>query len=127
MDEDIVTRKKTPATYSFRQLADGRPPIFETTAVERIVRIQRQTGCKVHFCHLTLKSSRDKIAAESSSVTSEVTPHHLRLSLRVLEKVGWNAWMVPPLRSEAERRRLLSATCSGASDVVASVNAPHTV
>lgn len=125
--EDIVSRKETPATDSFRQLADGRPPIFETRAVERIVRIQRQTGCKVHFCHLTLKSSLDKIAAESSSVTSEVTPHHLWLSQRVLEKVGWKAWMVPPLRSEAERRRLLLATCSGASDVVASDHAPHTV
>src|SRR5207253_10206208 len=71
--EDIVSRNETPAIDSFRQLADGRPPIFETRAVERIVRIQRQTGCKVHFCHLTLKSSLDKIAAESSSFTSEVT------------------------------------------------------
>src|SRR5947208_16426756 len=35
--------------------------------------------------------------------------------------------MVPPLRAEAEGRRLLLATCSGASDVVASDHAPHTV
>ncbi len=125
--EDMASRGETHATDSFQRLAAARPPIFETRAVERIVRIQRQTGCKVHFCHLTLGSSLESVAAGSARITSEVTPHHLLLSNRVQKKLGWKAWMVPPLRSQAERQRLLSATCSGSSDVVASDHAPHTV
>ena len=35
--------------------------------------------------------------------------------------------MVPPLRSEAERRRVLAATRTGSCDILASDHAPHTL
>jgi dihydroorotase len=125
--EEIAPHKETHTLDSFHELADARSPVFETRAVERIATIQRQARCRVHLCHLTVESSLQRIAVASSSITTEVTPHHLLLSKRVLKKLGWKAWMVPPLRSEAKRQHLLSATCSGSSDVVASDHAPHTI
>ncbi len=112
---------------SFKQLADARPPLLETRAVERITEAQRAVPCRVHFCHLTLESSLQRVVAGSSRLTSEATPHHLLLSARLLETLGWRAWMVPPLRSETHRQALLAATRSGALDVVASDHAPHTI
>jgi dihydroorotase len=123
VDQDAHTKKPE----SFRKLAESRSSLMETRAVDRIIRLQRMTGCRVHLCHLTLPSSLAKVAEASQKITSEVTPHHLLLTNKLLSKVGWRAWMVPPLRSEATRRQLLSAMLSGSCDVVASDHAPHTI
>jgi len=125
--EDMEFSTDTNQFDSFRELADSRPPLVETRAVERITRLQNVTGCKIHFCHLTLASSLERVAAGSPKLTSEVTPHHLLLSNKMLERIGWRAWMVPPLRSEATRRALLAATRLGSCDVIASDHAPHTL
>lgn len=123
--EDMAVPSETKGTESFEQLARDRGRDLETKALERILRLQRLTGCKVHFCHMTLASSLKRIRSRSPRSTSEVTPHHLLLSTRQLRKLGWKAWMVPPLRSETDQRALLAATRAGFSDVVASDHAPH--
>jgi dihydroorotase len=125
--EDLGDSIESPRLDSFQQLARARQPITETRAVERIVSIQETTGSRVHFCHLTLASSLETIRESSSRITSEVTAHHLLLSSRALRKLGWRAWMVPPLRSEAERRMLLAAARAGACDIIASDHAPHSI
>jgi dihydroorotase len=125
--EDLSDSIESPRIDSFEQLAKARPSILETRAVERIVRIQEMTGSRVHFCHLTLASSLRTIRESSPRITSEATPHHLLLSSRALRRLGWRAWMVPPLRSEAERRMLLAAVRSGSCDIVASDHAPHSI
>ncbi len=120
---EVSTEKSQPD--SFAQLSDARPPVSETRAVERIARLQSISGAKVHLCHLTLASSLQRVASGPTRITSEVTPHHLLLSRRMLGRVGWKAWMVPPLRSEVDRQALLAATRSGSCDLVASDHAPH--
>ena len=125
--EDIAATSETEEPDSFEQLARDRGSDLETKALERILRLQRSTGCKVHFCHMTLASSLKRIRSRSPRSTSEVTPHHLLLSKRQLRKLGWKAWMVPPLRTETDRRALLAATRAGFSDVVASDHAPHAI
>jgi dihydroorotase len=124
-DFGVVPYKVKP--NGFPQLALSRPPILETRAVERLMSIQKQTKCRVHFCHMTIASNIEKIRAGSNLLTSEVTPHHLLRSVNSLRSLGWKAWMVPPLRSEANRRNLLEATCKGSADVIASDHAPHTI
>jgi len=125
--EDLGDSTESPRVNSFEQLAMGRPSILETRAVERIAGIRKTTGARLHFCHLTLASSLRTIRESSPRITSEATPHHLLLSSGSLRRLGWRAWMVPPLRSEVERRRLLIATRTGSCDIVASDHAPHTI
>src|SRR5207244_9767387 len=94
---------------------------------DKILRsIQKNPLYNVHYCHLTLRSSLRKISASTKS-TSEVTPHHLLLSRKLLSTLGWRGWMVPPLRSEETRRSLLKSTLAGLSSLIASDHAPHTV
>jgi len=124
--EDLATGENTSKTDSFEAAAEARPPIFETRAVDRLLRIQKKARCHVHYCHLTLRSSLTKISGSTRS-TSEVTPHHLLLSKKILSSLRWRAWMVPPLRSEETRRSLLKSTLTGLCSVIASDHAPHAV
>jgi dihydroorotase len=124
--EDLSATENTSLGDGFEELAEARSPILETRAVDRLVRIQKKARCNVHYCHLTLRSSLVNIGSSSKS-TSEVTPHHLLLSKKLLSSLGWRAWMVPPLRSEETRRSLLKSTVTGLASVIASDHAPHTI
>lgn len=122
----ISTPKET--IRSFQELAATRTTTSETRAVSRILRIRKLAPCQVHFCHLTLHSSLRMIRnSRLRDVSSEVTPHHLLLSSKSLIKKKWKAWMVPPLRSEIERKRLFLATAKGDTVTIGSDHAPHTV
>jgi dihydroorotase len=123
--EDLSASEDTSRADDFEDLAEARSPILETRAVDRLLRIQKKARCNVHYCHLTLRSSLAKISSSPKS-TSEVTPHHLLLSKKLLSSLGWRAWMVPPLRSEETRRSLLRSTIMGLASVIASDHAPHT-
>ncbi len=113
---------------TFRALARTRPPNAEYQSVRRILRLQEVSKCSVHFAHITLPSSLTQIWGwHSQNVTSEVTPHHLLLSERNLERHGWKAWVVPPLRRPDVSRRLLSAVSKGLATMVASDHAPHSI
>jgi len=124
--EDLSATENTSPGDGFEELAAARSPILETRAVDRLVRIQKKARCNVHYCHLTLRSSLVNISSSSKS-TSEVTPHHLLLSKKLLSSLGWRAWMVPPLRSEETRRSLLRSMVTGLASVIASDHAPHTI
>jgi dihydroorotase len=123
--EDLSIEKGGDPENNFQDLADIRSPSTESSAVERISSIQRKTRSHVHYCHLTLASSLEALSIRNAS--TEVTPHHLLLSRKHLRKLGWKAWMVPPLRSDEERLHLLSATRNGKATVIASDHAPHTI
>src|SRR6266581_4894746 len=124
--EDLTAAENKSKGDGFEELAGARSPILETRAVDRLLPIQKKARCSVHYCHLTLHASLAKINAASRS-TSEVTPHHLLLSKKLLSRIWWKAWMVPPLRSEQTRRSLLNSTLMGLASVIASDHAPHTI
>jgi dihydroorotase len=125
--EDLGSPHEPTSLPSFEQAAILRLSLFEARAVERILKIQKQSGARVHLCHLTLNSSLEKIASAPATVTSEVTPHHLLLSYELLSSLRWKAWTVPPLRSNDDREALFAATVSGSADLIASDHAPHTI
>jgi dihydroorotase len=125
--EDTSVAAQAPPTDSFEALAEAREPSLEIRAVRRIRRIQEMTRCRVHYCHLTLDSSLGVLNSLSPGQTAEVTPHHLLLSKKALRNFKGKGWMVPPLRSNRERLKLLLATRQGKADVLASDHAPHTL
>ncbi len=96
-----------------------RSPRGESHAVQWIKNLNTHS-CRLHFCHL---SSRMSIMnAGDSSV--EVTPHHLLLSLEDCDPLDARGKVNPPLRTDDERRKLISAW--DRIDVLASDHAPHT-
>jgi dihydroorotase len=96
-----------------------RSPEGELQAVKAVRRLNN-SGCRLHFCHLSTKRSID---AASGSV--EVTPHHLFLSFEDFENTDPYGKVNPPLRDEKERKHLFSRW--DRIDVIASDHAPHTL
>jgi dihydroorotase len=126
--EDAAEIDVARKVRSFEEMVATRSANAETSAVTRILRLQRRIGCRVHFCHLTLASSLSAILSRGSDrLSSEVTPHHTLLSEDSVETLGWKAWMVPPLRPRQDKVKLFRALKNGAATIIASDHAPHTI
>ncbi len=117
-----------------------RPPEAEVGAVEKVLEFTAKFGLQTHICHVSTANSVKRILEHNRSsenrVTCEVTPHHLFFSVhegRVCSEVGGDILARelldcnPPLRSEDDRRFLISALKEGVVDMVATDHAPHTL
>lgn len=126
--EDLTKLPRTREIETFAELVRQRRGNVETSAVRRILRLQRRIGCRVHFCHVSLRSTLSAISRRASSrLSSEVTPHHTLLSEDHVKMLGWKAWMVPPLRSPQDTRQLFRAMKMGIPTIMATDHAPHTI
>jgi dihydroorotase len=104
-------------------------PEVEARSIQRVVRLMRQSGVQIHFCHLSSALGlRAVLKAKKTGlpVTCEVTPHNLLLSSEQYSRSGFFALTDPPLRSQEDVSALWSALRRGTIDVVASDHAPHT-
>ena len=100
----------------------------EWREVERDCRLARETGCKLHICHVSTKESVDiirKARDSGADVTAETAPHYLLLCDEDLQEDG-RFKMNPPLRSRADRDALLAGITDGTIEVIATDHAPHT-
>lgn len=104
----------------------SRPEGAEVSEINRILSFPQRPH--IHFCHVTTRKSLDLISREKnrSSLTCEVTPHHLLLDRSHIRELGTVAKVYPPLRSEDDRLALLEGLNSGTVDIVATDHAPHT-
>jgi dihydroorotase (multifunctional complex type) len=102
----------------------------EAQSIERVIRLVKNSGVHVHFCHLSSElglRTVSKAKQEGLPVTCEVTPHNLFLSSDVYRSFGVFALTVPPVREKKVSSVLWGALKSGLVDVVASDHAPHSV
>ncbi len=112
---------------SFAFLA-SRPPEAEVQAIEKL--LANPPVCGFHICHLsTAAGFRSILAAwhKGIPVTTEVTPHHLLLTVKDLAEIGPIAKCYPPLRSTTDTEALLNACFANQIKIIASDHAPHTV
>jgi len=100
----------------------------EAKAVRRAVELSRASGAHIHICHVSAGQSMKIISSAKHAginVTCEVTPHHLLLSSRELDLLGYVALSNPPLRSKRDQEALWSNLEKGTVDIIASDHAPH--
>jgi dihydroorotase len=106
---------------SLREHSSTRAERCEVEAIQDVL-AARPTG--VHMAHLT--SHGALVATRGSTLTREVTPHHLLLDFNAKRRPSSLLKVNPPLRSPADRAALWSALRAGRVDVLASDHAPHT-
>lgn len=102
----------------------------ELKAVKRIIAIARETGVRVHFCHISTKKSLKAVNDAKKAglpITCEATPHHLFLSAEDLKRIGALALTVPPVREKSHIDALWDSVKNGLVDIIASDHAPHVV
>ena len=99
----------------------------EWREVERDIRLARETGVRLHICHISTAESVDLVRnakREGLPVTCETAPHYLWFTDEDLQNEGrWK--MNPPIRSEYDRRALLLGVKDGTIDAIATDHAPH--
>jgi dihydroorotase len=94
---------------------------------ERLLRIARKHGKRVHILHISTAEELPLLAANRDVATVEVTPHHLTMSADDHARLGTKLQMNPPVREARHRDALWKAIQSGLVDVLGSDHAPHTL
>jgi dihydroorotase len=127
-DEARLRERKTLAL-------SGRPethPVWrdaETArrSTERVLRLARSAGRRVHVLHVTTADELPLLADARDIATVETTPQHLTLAAPdCYERLGTCAQMNPPIRDGSHREALWRAVQDGLIDVIGSDHAPHT-
>jgi dihydroorotase len=96
-------------------------------STERVLRLAREAGRRLHVLHVTTGDEIPLLAAAKDVATAETTPQHLTLSApECYERLGTYAQMNPPIRDESHRQALWQAVREGVIDVIGSDHAPHT-
>jgi allantoinase len=105
----------------------SRPDAAEVAAVELLVRLCRETGCRIHIVHVAsaevlpvLRRARE----EGLPVTAETCPHYLTFAAEEIPDGGVAFKCAPPIRTRENRERLWEALREGVLDLVASDHSP---
>jgi dihydroorotase len=96
-------------------------------ATERLLRIARQSGARIHVLHVSTAEEMEFLAAHKDYASVEVTPHHLTLSTEDCTRLGTRLQMNPPIRGAGNRERLWRGVEQGIADILGSDHAPHTL
>jgi dihydroorotase len=94
---------------------------------ERLLRLARQAGKRIHVLHISSAEEMPLLAANKDIATVEVTPHHLTLSSDDYARLGTLIQMNPPVRRPEHRDAIWRGLTSGIVDVLGSDHAPHTL
>jgi dihydroorotase len=96
-------------------------------STERVLRLARAAGRKLHVLHVTTADELPLLADARDFATVETTPQHLTLAApECYERLGTYAQMNPPIRETHHREALWKAVSEGLVDVIGSDHAPHT-
>ncbi len=121
------------ARKSFAAAGDPRThPVWRDAeaarlSTERVLRLARSAGRRLHVLHVTTADELPLLAEARDFATVETTPQHLTLTApECYERLGTYAQMNPPIRDAAHRDALWRAVGEGLIDVIGSDHAPHT-
>ncbi len=106
----------------------GWPAAAEEAIVARDCLLARQTGARLHVCHVSTAGTAELLRwakTQGIAVSAEVTPHHLLLDDERLATYDPVNKVNPPLRTAADTKVLAEALADGTLDCVATDHAPH--
>jgi len=108
-------------------IMDHAEPEAEIAA--RDIELARRTGAHIHIQHVSTKDAVCALRAakkELPNITCETAPHYFTLTSEALDRLGSNAKMNPPLRTESDREAIMEGLADGTIDIIATDHAPHT-
>jgi allantoinase len=105
----------------------SRPREAELEAIELIIGLCRETGCRIHIVHVSAADALDGLRAARRAalpLTVETCPHYLTFGAEDIPD-GATAWKcAPPIRERENRERLWRGLADGTIDCVASDHSP---
>lgn len=112
---------------TWRDFLDSRPASAELIATDAVIEMARETGCKVHICHISHPDVAQLVKdaqAEGVDVTAETCSHYLVFTEEDTIENGPLFKCAPPLRSEEDRKRLWDYVLDGTFSGIASDHSP---
>ena len=104
-----------------------RDPQSAMQSTERLVRLARKQGKRIHVLHVTTAEEIDFLARNKDVASVELTPQHLTLvGPEAYERLKGFAQMNPPIRDARHQPGLWRGITMGVADVLGSDHAPHT-
>ncbi|WP_284035701.1 allantoinase AllB [Neobacillus sp. 114] len=119
--------KMKQGKVTIRDYVESRPVIAEVDAVSQALFLGKETGCKLHFVHISSRRAVEEIIKareEGQDVTLESCPHYFTMDLEAFEKIGPVAKCAPPLREKEEQDQLWEALLEGKIDFLTSDHSP---
>lgn len=118
-----LQREGDPSSHS--EWRDAEAALAST---ERLLRLARQAGKRVHVLHVSTGEEMALLALHKDIASVEVTPQHLTLAApEAYVTLGTKAQMNPPIRDRYHQERLWWGLNEGVVDVLGSDHAPHTL
>jgi allantoinase len=115
------------ALTSYQTFLASRPRAAEDEAVALMVRLSRDTGCRVHIVHHSSADSLDLLRdarAEGLQITAETCPHYLHFAAEDIPDGATEFKCCPPIRERENREQLWRALGNGIIDMVVSDHSP---
>src|SRR5437660_282983 len=112
---------------SYETFLRSRPREAENKAVELMIRLSREIGCRVHIVH---HSSADALMilreakASGAHLTVETCPHYLHFAAEEIRDGATEFKCCPPIRERENREQLWAALRDGTIDLVVSDHSP---
>jgi dihydroorotase len=105
-----------------------RDALSALLSTERLLRIARELGKRIHVLHVTTAEEIDLLAQHRDVASVEITPQHLTLTApEAYERLKGLAQMNPPIREARHQAGLWRGLQQGVVDVLGSDHAPHTL
>ena len=115
------------SSTSYETFLRSRPREAENEAVNLMIRLSRETGCRIHVVH---HSSADALSALRTArkfglpITVETCPHYLHFAAEEIRNGATEFKCCPPIRERENRERLWEALRDGTIDFVVSDHSP---
>jgi dihydroorotase len=94
---------------------------------QRLMKLARETGKRVHVLHVTTKEEAVFLGEHKDVATAECTPAHLTLTAPdCYERLGTLAQLNPPVRDAGHQQGLWHGIAQGVIDSIGSDHSPHT-
>jgi dihydroorotase len=123
IERQDIRREGDPASHT-----DWRDPQAALISTQRLVRLAREHGKRVHVLHISTGEEMEFLAKHKDVASVEATPQHLTLTVpEAYQALGAKAQMNPPLRDAAHQKILWWGLNQGVVDVLGSDHAPHTL
>jgi dihydroorotase len=123
----LAERRPLARTGDWTSHPEVRDAQSAISSTERLVRIARALGKRIHVLHVTTAAEIDILARNKDVASVEVTPQHLTLTApEAYERLKGFAQMNPPIRDASHQPGLWRGIAMGVVDVLGSDHAPHT-
>ncbi|NKD86866.1 dihydroorotase [Haematospirillum sp. 15-248] len=127
-DPSLAKGVATSGELATRMGLSGIPPEAEVILLERDLRLVAMTGARYHASLISTADSVEAIRqakAKGLSVTCDTAPPYFTLNELAISGYNTSAKLSPPLRSESDRKAVITGLMDGTIDAIVSDHAPQ--